>query len=569
MNLTTTVQIATIAVLPLLIGAIVMRRFRVTWFVMGLGVLFYLAQAGAQTPFLAAILTSGAMAKPPAALAVILALLFGTFEEGARWLGFIGTSTMQRCRNWGAVVVYGAGHGAAAAARFMFLSGIIPVLSGSIHETSRLMSLAISFDRVPGILFQCGWSTLVMYGVIRGRARYLIAAIAGHVAIYSAVFVMLQRNRVVSAELIETAGALLAVAISLYLYTVWPAERPRSEQRSPLEGDAAIVIRDLTYVYPGDRRHDPVQAIRGLTLQVRRGRMLALLGHNGAGKTTTLHILSGLLSPTSGRASVEGQDVEQAPDQVRKLVGLQREEPGLYPHMPVAAYLNFFARLYDIPREERIARIEALLTSLQLADKRDAPTGSLSKGNRQKVAFARTLIHQPQVLLLDEPTSGLDPVISVLVRQMIAQLRHEGRTIVLATHNLYEAETLADDVAIVHHGRLIRHGAVAALEGNSAKRFIVRFVAPHDSLAPALERLRQLDSISELRLIDDGGGSPMTSLSFCTATPETANPEVLSILLAMGLKPYSLVETLLSLERVYLDLDRQLSDENDATGERR
>ena len=120
---------------------------------------------------------------------------------------------------------------------------------------------------------------------------------------------------------------------------------------------------------------------------------------------------------------------------------------------------------------------------------------------------------------------------------MIAQLRREGRTIVLATHNLYEAEALADDVAIVHHGRLIRHGAIAALEGNGAKRFTLRLAAPHDSLAPALERLRQLDSISELRLIDDDGGSPMTSLSFCTATPETANPEVLSILLAMGSSP--------------------------------
>jgi ABC-2 type transport system ATP-binding protein len=179
------------------------------------------------------------------------------------------------------------------------------------------------------------------------------------------------------------------------------------------------------------------------------------------------------------------------------------------------------------------------------------------------------LIHQPQVLLLDEPTSGLDPVISVMVRRMIAQLRQEGRTIVLATHNLYEAEALADDVAIVHHGRLIRHGPVAALEGNSAKRFTLRLAAPHDSLAPALERLRQLESISELRLINDGDGSPTASLSFCTTAPETANPEVLSILLAMGLKPYSLVETLLSLERVYLDLDRQLTDEDGATGEPR
>ncbi|HTY55300.1 MAG TPA: hypothetical protein VMB26_08870, partial [Candidatus Binataceae bacterium] len=137
-------------------------------------------------------------------------------------------------------------------------------------------------------------------------------------------------------------------------------------------------------------------------------------------------------------------------------------------------------------------------------------------------------------------------------------------TIVLATHNLYEAEALADDVAIVHHGRLIRHGTVAALEDNGAKRFILRLHAPDDSLKAAIERLRQLDSISDLRLVsDDGDGSAMNSLSFCTTAPEAVNPEVLSIVLAMGLKPYSLVENIMSLERVYLDLDRQLSDERD------
>src|SRR5271156_5215953 len=114
MNLITTVQIATIFALPLLIVAIVMRRFRVTWMVLGLGVLFYLAQAGLQTSFLAAILTSNRLMRSPTALAATLALLFGAFEEGGRWLGFIGTGTMQRYRNWGAVVVYGAGYGAAA-----------------------------------------------------------------------------------------------------------------------------------------------------------------------------------------------------------------------------------------------------------------------------------------------------------------------------------------------------------------------------------------------------------------------------------------------------------------------
>ena len=570
MNTGTAVQIAAIALFALLISAIVMRHFRVTWSVMVLGVLFYMAQAGAQTPFLAAVISAFGNAGSPVLLALLMALLFGSFEEGARWFGFIASSPMLRFRNWGAAVVYGSGHGAAEALRFIFLSGIIPGLSGTSPWPPRLLLLAISLDRVSAILFHCGWSTLVMYGVIRKRVSYLAAAIAGHVAIYWAVFVLLQQNRVLGAELVQALGALLAIAIALGLYTVWPLEEQAAERPSFI-ADEAIAVRDLTYVYPGDRRHKPVQAIRGLSLQVRRGRLLALLGHNGAGKTTTLRILGGLLSPTTGQASVAGEDVARSPDEVRKLVGLQSEVPGLYPHMSVAAYLNFFARLYDVPRRERIARIEELLTSLQLTDQRDAPAGSLSKGNRQKVALARTLIHHPQVLLLDEPTSGLDPAVSVLVRQMIAGLRRQGRTIVLATHNLFEAEALADDVAIVHRGLLIRHGPVAALENHGAKRFTVQLAPPHVSLGSALERLRQLDSISELHVVDKGsaGDSSTVSLSFCTPAPETANPEVLSTLLAMGLKPYALTESLLSLEQIYLDLDRQMSDENGASGEQR
>jgi ABC-2 type transport system ATP-binding protein len=562
MNFIPTVQIATIVVLPLLITAAAMRRFRITWTVLALGVLFYLAQAGLQAAFLAAVLTSNLM-HSPAALAASLALLFGAFEEGGRWLGFIGTDTMQRYRNWGAVVVYGAGHGAAAAARLMMLAAIIPALAAPIANPSLAASAALAFAVVPEIIFQCGWSTLVMYAVIRRRARYLLVAIVGHVALYDAVFTMLQQGRIGIALLIEITAALAAAAAASYLYFRWPFRQHEGAERSALHSGAAIALHDLAFTYPADLGHEPVQALHGLTLEVRRGQVLALLGHNGAGKTTTLHILSGLLTPSSGHASIEGHDVEEQPDEVRKLVGFQRDEPGLYPYMPVAAYLNFFARLYDIPRDERGRRIDHLLDILQLADKRDAACGSLSKGSRQKVAFARTLIHEPQVLLLDEPTSGLDPVISMLVREMIGRLKQQGRTLVLATHNLYEAEAIADDVAIVHHGRLIRHGAVSALEGDGVKRFILRLHATEDSLARALERLHQLDSITDLRLVDDeSNGAGQRALSFCTTAPESTNPEVLSIALAMGLKPYALVETILSLERLYLDLDRELSDEN-------
>jgi len=556
-----TVQIATIVALTTGIVAVVIRRFRVTWMVLALGVLFYLAQAGLQASFLAAILTSSPLMRSPVALTAALALLFGAFEEAGRWLGFIGTSTMQHYRNWGAVIVYGAGHGAAAAARMMMLAAIIPGLAAPIANPSLVTSSALAFAVVPEIIFQCGWSTLVMYAVIRRRARYLLVAIAGHVALYDAVFTTLQQDRIAIAISIEIAGALIAVAVAWYLGLRWPISEPQRAERARLQSDEAIAVHDLAFTYPGDLGHEPVKALHGLTLEVRRGQVLALLGHNGAGKTTTLHILGGLLTPTGGGASIEGHDVAEEPDEVRKLVGLQRDEPGLYPYMPVAAYLNFFARLYDIPRDERAKRIDDLLDVLQLADKRDAAAGSLSKGSRQKVAFARTLIHEPQVLLLDEPTSGLDPVISMLVRDMIGRLKNQGRTIVLATHNLYEAEAIADDVAIVHHGRMIRHGKIGALERNGAKRFILRLNAPEDSIARALERLRQLDSISDLRLVsDETNGSPVKSVSFCTSSPERSNPEVLSIVLAMGLKPYSLVESIMSLERIYLDLDRELSD---------
>ncbi len=171
------------------------------------------------------------------------------------------------------------------------------------------------------------------------------------------------------------------------------------------------------------------------------------------------------------------------------------------------------------------------------------------------------------MLLLDEPTSGLDPAVSMLVREMIAELRREGSTIVLATHNLFEAQALADEVAIVHRGRLIRHGPVAALQNNSGKRYTLELAAPWSALGPALARLRQLDSISDLRVLDGGNDSGNASLCFSTATPEAANPQVLSIVLAMGLRPYALAESRLSLEQVYLDLAREL-DDDDGGGER-
>ncbi len=297
-----------------------------------------------------------------------------------------------------------------------------------------------------------------------------------------------------------------------------------------------IVTENLT------KKFDDFVAVNRVTLSVGKGQVLALLGPNGAGKTTTVRMLTSILIPSQGTARVAGFDVVTQAPQVRASVGVLTEQHGLYGRMPADEYLDFFGQIYNLDLKSRQARIKTLLESFGLYEERKRKLGEYSKGMRQKLALARALLHEPPVLLLDEPTSAMDPESARLVRDSIRELRSAERTIVVCTHNLAEAEALADQIAIIRRGRIIARGAPQALKLGllGPAEYELRFGAMLNGHSLQLPAPVQLT------------GQGPDWLRFQVESPQESNPQVLRYLLGQGLQVVSLQEVPRSLEDVYL-----------------
>ncbi|MGB9799788.1 MAG: ATP-binding cassette domain-containing protein [Thermanaerothrix sp.] len=223
--------------------------------------------------------------------------------------------------------------------------------------------------------------------------------------------------------------------------------------------DYAIRTEHLT------RTFGSLRAVDDLTLEVPRGIIFGFLGPNGAGKTTTIRLLLGLLPPSAGTACVLGYDVITQADAIRARCGALLEHPGLYERLSAEDNLEFFARVARLPRSERQARIRQLLIEMGLWERRRETVATWSRGMKQKLAIARTLLHRPDLLFLDEPTAGLDAVSAAALREDLANLAHqEGITIFLTTHNLSEAEKLCQQVAVIRSGRLLAVGSPHELQ---------------------------------------------------------------------------------------------------------
>ena len=208
----------------------------------------------------------------------------------------------------------------------------------------------------------------------------------------------------------------------------------------------------------------PVEALRGIDLEVRKGELFGLLGPNGSGKTTLIKILATLLLPTSGTAVVLGQDVSADPTRIRSRIGLVLGgERGLYNRVSAWENLRYFAELYDIPRHQVRARIETVLREFGLGDVASRPVEEFSRGMKQRLHLARGLLHEPELLFLDEPTIGLDPQVARELREKIRELAGTGVTILLTTHYMFEAEDLCSRVGILSGGRLLVSDTVPML----------------------------------------------------------------------------------------------------------
>ncbi len=300
------------------------------------------------------------------------------------------------------------------------------------------------------------------------------------------------------------------------------------------------------------RQFGPTVAVESLDLDVREGELVALLGPNGAGKTTTVRILSGLIAPTSGEAKVGGYRIGAESHQVRRIVGLLTETPGLYEKLSAVANLEFFGRLYDVPPADLRARMRRYLELLGLWERRDEAVGGYSRGMKQKLAIVRALLHDPRVIFLDEPANGLDPESARTVREFITELRRAGRTILLCTHNLDEADRLCDRVAIVK-GRLIDIGTPAELRRRLYGHHVrVELRNPFPALA---EAARDLPFVRGARYEDH-------SLVVELADPPEETPALVRALVGAGAEIQSVGEVRASLEEVYLDLVRRDGEQN-------
>jgi ABC-2 type transport system ATP-binding protein len=292
------------------------------------------------------------------------------------------------------------------------------------------------------------------------------------------------------------------------------------------------------------KRFDDFLAVDGVSLTVQAGEVLALLGPNGAGKTTTVRMLTSILAPTSGWARVAGHDVALEPDAVRANVGLLTEQHGLYLRMRGVEYLDFFGEVYGLGPDLRRRRAAELLERFGMAEASRRRLGEYSKGMRQKLALIRAMLHDPPVLLLDEPTSAMDPHSAKLVRDSIAGLRGERRAIVLCTHNLFEAESLADRIAIIRQGRIVAQGTAAGLKA--------------ELLGPPLMELRLGVPLNGVASDLDGLVNVVATgadwLRYEAARPERDNPAVLQRLADHRVPVITLAEVPRSLEDVYLQV---------------
>lgn len=293
------------------------------------------------------------------------------------------------------------------------------------------------------------------------------------------------------------------------------------------------------------KQFDTVTAVDRLTLEIGEGEVFGFLGPNGAGKTTTVRMLTSLIAPTSGTATIMGYRVGQDDQEIRRRVGILTETPGLYDRLSALKNLEIFAHLYEVA--DVAGQVEKYLRMLGLWERRHDAAGTFSKGMKQKLAIARALLHEPKVLFLDEPTSALDPEAAKLVRDFIAELKGQGRTIFLCTHNLDEADRLCDRIAVFKtHLRVLDTpaGLRKQLYGRQVVFHLAEDAAAYEPLVASQPDVKQVTAVDN-------------KLVVTLDKPEQQNPALIRQLVEAGADIQFVGELRHSLEDVYLQLINQ------------
>jgi ABC-2 type transport system ATP-binding protein len=290
------------------------------------------------------------------------------------------------------------------------------------------------------------------------------------------------------------------------------------------------------------KKFNTTLAVDNLTIQVDEGEVFGFLGPNGAGKTTTVRMLTSLIGPTSGTAFVNGYRIGKQDTDIRRNVGILTEAPGMYDNLSAEFNLEIYANLYEV--KDPKGQVEKYLRMLGLWDRRQDEAGTFSKGMKQKLAIARALLHEPRILFLDEPTAALDPEASKLVHDFINDLRKEGRTIFLCTHNLDEADRLCDRVGVFK-----THLLVVDTPANLRSQLFGRKVVFHlqKSSETFASTVSTLPFVREAKIIEN-------KLLVNLDDPETHNPEIIRVLVSAGAEIQFVGELRHSLEDVYLQL---------------
>ena len=300
-----------------------------------------------------------------------------------------------------------------------------------------------------------------------------------------------------------------------------------------------IITENLT------KKFDQVTAVDNLSMEIPEGQVFGFLGPNGAGKTTTVRMLTSLITPTAGSASVNGFRIGENDIDIRRSVGLLTETPGMYDNLSAQRNLEIYASLYEV--EDIKGQVEKYLRFLGLWERRMDIAATFSKGMKQKLAIARALLHEPRTIFLDEPTAGLDPEASRLVREFILEIKAQGRTIFICTHNLDEADRLCDRIG-VFKTRLLVVDAPINLRRQVFGRKVVFHLRKADQRL--VDKIQNHPSVTEAKQVDE-------KIVATINDPEANNPELIRILVSEGAEVQFVGELRRSLEDVYLQLVKE------------